>query len=333
MDLEGTGEDLDNDNRVEEYEVVEVKDYYPFGMRINYGASHPNSMVNGRKHNYGFNGMELTESLDLNLYEMDLRKYDPAIARWTGIDPITHYSMSTYNAFDNNPVFWADPSGADAACNTCGEATDMYGRNRYDQNGMYIPPHERKEKTNSSNDPAVNKDEFTQKYPEKINFNNVVKKKDVKKFLDQTIEWFGFVDKFGNKSLSPGSIIDFFAEPVTKRSWGQELFDDLNAMLGGEKKNEVNLNDGNGNFVRIGYWTHIKDNVKVYSASSVTFQDDIGNNNYRIAIRSHDTGTGRPQAIIFMHFTGKNKKFYNKIYNRIKSYKYEKVKIIPHNKQ
>ncbi len=45
---------------------------------------------------------------------MDFRSYDPAIARFTSIDPVTHHSMSTYTAFDNNPVFWADPSGADA---------------------------------------------------------------------------------------------------------------------------------------------------------------------------------------------------------------------------
>ena len=45
---------------------------------------------------------------------MDMRDYDPAIARWTGIDPVVHFSQSTYNAFDGNPVFWADPSGADA---------------------------------------------------------------------------------------------------------------------------------------------------------------------------------------------------------------------------
>ena len=44
---------------------------------------------------------------------MSFRQYDPAIARFTSIDPVTHYSMSTYTAFDNNPVFWADPSGAD----------------------------------------------------------------------------------------------------------------------------------------------------------------------------------------------------------------------------
>ncbi|KZS38258.1 hypothetical protein AWE51_18350 [Aquimarina aggregata] len=44
---------------------------------------------------------------------MPLRQYDPAIARWTSIDPIDHVSNSTYNGFDNNPVFWADPSGAE----------------------------------------------------------------------------------------------------------------------------------------------------------------------------------------------------------------------------
>ncbi len=46
-----------------------------------------------------------------------MRQYDPAIARWTSTDPVTHYSASTYNAFDNNPVFFADPSGADSIYN------------------------------------------------------------------------------------------------------------------------------------------------------------------------------------------------------------------------
>ena len=68
---------------------------------------------------YKYNGIELEESLGVNLYEMDLRQYDPTIARWTEIDPVTHYEYSTYNAFDNNPVFWADPSGADGECYTC----------------------------------------------------------------------------------------------------------------------------------------------------------------------------------------------------------------------
>jgi len=58
-------------------------------------------------------GIELEVNQGLNLYEMELRLYDPAIARWNAIDPVTHHSFSTYSAFDNNPVFWADPSGAD----------------------------------------------------------------------------------------------------------------------------------------------------------------------------------------------------------------------------
>jgi hypothetical protein len=48
------------------------------------------------------------------MYAMDMRQYDPAIARWVVQDPVTHYDFSPYNAFDNNPVFWADPSGADS---------------------------------------------------------------------------------------------------------------------------------------------------------------------------------------------------------------------------
>ena len=63
---------------------------------------------------FKYNGIELEESLGLNLYEMDFRQYDPAIARFTGIDPVTHFEYSTYNAFDNNPIIFADPSGANA---------------------------------------------------------------------------------------------------------------------------------------------------------------------------------------------------------------------------
>ena len=50
----------------------------------------------------------------MNWYDMNLRMYDPALARWMVQDPVIHYTKSTYNAFDNNPVFFADPSGADA---------------------------------------------------------------------------------------------------------------------------------------------------------------------------------------------------------------------------
>ncbi|MBQ4820018.1 hypothetical protein J8M14_08080 [Aquimarina sp. MMG016] len=90
-------------------EIKEEKNYYPFGLQ----HKGYNDLISGVPNNYGFNGTELTTDLDLNLYEMPFRQYDPAIARWTGIDPVTHYSMSPYNAFDNNPIYFSDPSGAD----------------------------------------------------------------------------------------------------------------------------------------------------------------------------------------------------------------------------
>lgn len=51
------------------------------------------------------------------MYDMDMRDYDPAIARWVVQDPVVHLSTSPYNAFDNNPVIFSDPSGADAVYN------------------------------------------------------------------------------------------------------------------------------------------------------------------------------------------------------------------------
>lgn len=124
-------------------EIVKESNYYPFGLQHKGYNNVVSSNANSAASKYKFNGVELEESLGLDLYEMDVRSYDPAIGRFTSIDPVTHFDYSTYSAFDNNPVFWADPSGADAACNTCGEATDMWGRARYDKWGMYIPPNER----------------------------------------------------------------------------------------------------------------------------------------------------------------------------------------------
>ncbi|MEO8516281.1 MAG: RHS repeat-associated core domain-containing protein [Flavobacterium sp.] len=62
---------------------------------------------------YKYNGKELQDELGLNMYAMDARMYDPAIGRWTVIDPVTHHDASTYGAFNNNPVYWVDPSGRD----------------------------------------------------------------------------------------------------------------------------------------------------------------------------------------------------------------------------
>ncbi|ULC57923.1 DUF6443 domain-containing protein [Flaviramulus sp. BrNp1-15] len=91
-------------------EILEENNYYPFGLR--HKGYNNNPITN---HPYKYQGVELNESLGLDLYEMDFRQYDPAIGRFTAIDPKTHFDFSTYQAFDNNPVYFADPSGADSA--------------------------------------------------------------------------------------------------------------------------------------------------------------------------------------------------------------------------
>ncbi len=88
---------------------------------------------------YKLNGKEWQDELGLNIYVMDMRQYDPAIARWIVQDPVIHHNFSPYNAFDNNPVFWADPSGADSEA----PPLDMFGRPTRDSSGQYIPAFER----------------------------------------------------------------------------------------------------------------------------------------------------------------------------------------------
>ncbi len=106
--------DSNDDNAVDTSEIVEESNYYPFGLKHKGYNDVVSANVNSIASKFKYNGKELEESFGYNMYEMDVRSYDPAIARWTAIDPVTHHSLSTYNAFDNNPVFYADPSGADS---------------------------------------------------------------------------------------------------------------------------------------------------------------------------------------------------------------------------
>ncbi|MGY3793448.1 DUF6443 domain-containing protein [Aquimarina sp. 433] len=101
--------DLDGDGDYA-HEILQENSYYPFGLE----HKGYNSQITGQEHNYKYNGTELTEELGLNWYEMPLRSYDPAIARWNRIDPVVHHGLSPYNAFDNNPIVYADPSGGNS---------------------------------------------------------------------------------------------------------------------------------------------------------------------------------------------------------------------------
>ena len=104
------------------------------------------SCGNEQAQQYKYNGKELEQSFGLNIYEMDLRQYDPATGRWVVQDPIVHHEYSPYSAFDNNPVYWSDPSGANSVrynwdtgnYDVFGKNDDLLGSFDAEQFGNYL---------------------------------------------------------------------------------------------------------------------------------------------------------------------------------------------------
>ena len=62
---------------------------------------------------YRYNGKELQEELNLNLYDYGARNYDPAIGRWSVIDPLADERswISPFNYVQNNPISRVDLTG------------------------------------------------------------------------------------------------------------------------------------------------------------------------------------------------------------------------------
>ena len=85
-------------------EVVEVNNYYPFGLMHNYTATTMNS------YQYKYNGKELQET---GMYDYGARFYMPDIGRWGVVDPLAerYIKASPYHYAFNNPVFFKDPDG------------------------------------------------------------------------------------------------------------------------------------------------------------------------------------------------------------------------------
>ena len=94
-------------------EIVEENNYCPMGMKHQGYNDMVSPYGNSIAKKWKFQGVEFEEALDIDLYEMEFRNYDPAIGRFMSIDPLAEQRnwLTPYNFVQNNPIMRVDPSG------------------------------------------------------------------------------------------------------------------------------------------------------------------------------------------------------------------------------
>ncbi|WP_062061805.1 M91 family zinc metallopeptidase [Aquimarina longa] len=105
--------DANKDGSITQSEIVEEKNYYPYGLEHkgynNTVSAHGNSTAQKK----GFANEELEEELDKNTIAYQWRDYDPAIARFNKIDRFSekYENLTPYHYGANNPMYYVDIQG------------------------------------------------------------------------------------------------------------------------------------------------------------------------------------------------------------------------------
>src|SRR5690606_4862436 len=90
--------------------IVEENNYYPFGLKHQgyNNISPPNNV-----YQYKYNGKEWQDEMNLNVYALGWRDYDPALGRFNKLDRFSekYTNYSPYSFAGNNPVIFVDIQG------------------------------------------------------------------------------------------------------------------------------------------------------------------------------------------------------------------------------
>lgn len=94
-------------------EIVEDNAYYPFGLKMRGINGNVSPLGNSTAEKWKFQGQELTEDFDLDVYEFKYRMHDPAIGRFWQIDPLAedYVYNGTYNFSENRVIDSAELEG------------------------------------------------------------------------------------------------------------------------------------------------------------------------------------------------------------------------------
>ncbi len=105
--------DADNNGTIVQSEIVQEKNYYPFGLTHKGYNANVSSLGNSTAQKFQYNGKELNDELGLDWYDYGARNYDVSLGRWMNIDPLAEmsYNLTPYRFAGNNPILFKDPNG------------------------------------------------------------------------------------------------------------------------------------------------------------------------------------------------------------------------------
>ena len=95
--------------------VVETSDFMPFGTSWSQTSGSSSATITDATNRWRYSGKEEQNAINstLPLIDYGARMYDPTIARWMNVDPLSekYYHISPYSYYEDNPINFFDPDG------------------------------------------------------------------------------------------------------------------------------------------------------------------------------------------------------------------------------